>query len=189
MNPSEGTRKVAQRGPKALNRVHMYLANAVPVVIPCPFPVSVTGSQSVSFDLSVAFPSIGVDGCLLEGVPVDMWAQAFPVGAAEHSQADLPALPTNSADNWGTVVFIRSVPLRFVGSPAGRIFRIGVELPFFPRILKHLVGLGLVVGYRRLRLKKGSIRLELLADVVDRRSAQIELSGHLGGAFALTGSA
>jgi len=37
-------------------------------------------------------------------------------------------------------------------------------------------------------LKKGSIRLELLADVVDRRSAQIELSGHLSGAFALTGS-
>ena len=37
-------------------------------------------------------------------------------------------------------------------------------------------------------MKKGSIRLELLADVVDRRSAQIRLSGHLGGAFALTGS-
>jgi hypothetical protein len=61
-------------------------------------------------------------------------------------------------------------------------------LSFFPRVLKHLVGLGLVVGHRGLRLKKGSIRLELLADVVDRRSAQIKLSGHLGGAFALTGS-
>jgi len=110
----------------------MYLANAVPVVIPCPFPVSVTDGLSVSFDLAVAFPSVGVDGCLLEGVPVDMRAQAFPVGAAEHPQADLPTLPTDSASGWETVVFIRSVSLRFVGSPAGRIFRIGVELPFFP---------------------------------------------------------
>ena len=117
-----------------------------------------------------------------------MWAQAFPVGAAEHSQADLPTLPTDSASGWETVIFIRPVSPGLVGSPARRIGRVPMGLSFFPRVLKHLVGLGLVVEHRRLRLKKGSIRLELLADVVDRRPAQIKLSGHLGGAFALTGS-
>ena len=96
-----------------------------PFSVPRPLAIAATDGQPVSFDLVLAFPFVGVDGCPLDGVTVDMRTQALPVGAAEHSQADLPTLPTDSASGWGTVVFIRPVPrallaLRRGGSAGSR---------------------------------------------------------------------
>jgi len=91
----------------------------------------VTDGQPVSFDLILAFPFVGVDGCPLDGVTVDMRTQALPLGAAEHSQADLPAFSTDSTDNWGAVAFIRPMSLGFVSSPARRIGRIPMRVSFF----------------------------------------------------------
>ncbi len=61
--------------------------------------------------------------------------------------------------------------------------------PFFPRVLKHFVGLGFVIGQGGFWLKQGRVVLKLLPNVMDRRSAQIQLPGHLGGAFSLNGPA
>ena len=63
---------------------------------------------------------------------MNVWTKALPVGATKHPQADLPAFSTNGADNRRTVVFIRPVSLRLVGSAPGRILRIAMGLSFFP---------------------------------------------------------
>ena len=132
VNPSEGAQKVAQRRPKALNGVDMHLAYAVPILVPRPFPIAVADGLSVSFDLVVSLPFVGVDRCKIRGVSMDMWTQALPIGAAKHSQAHLSALSTDGADNWGAIVLIRPVSLCFVGPAPRRIFRVTMRLSFFP---------------------------------------------------------
>jgi len=132
VNPSKGAQKVTQRRPKAFDGVNVYLTYAVPILVSCPLAITVTDGLSVSFDLAVAFPFVGVDRCMVEGASMNMRTQALSIGTAEHPQAHLSTLSTDSADDWGAVVLIRSVSLRFVSSPAWRILRIGVELSFFP---------------------------------------------------------
>jgi hypothetical protein len=55
--------------------------------------------------------------------------------------------------------------------------------------LKHLVGLSLLIGQRCFRLEQSGIGLELLTDLMHRRPAQIQLSGHLRRALALNNPA
>ena len=91
-----------------------------------------TNGLSISVDLIVAFPFVGIDRCFGSRTAVNVRAKALPVRAAKHLQAHLPARSANGTDNWGAVVFIRSVSPGFVGSPARRIGRISMRFAFFP---------------------------------------------------------
>lgn len=89
--PSEGTQEAPQRRLWAFDRIHVYLAHAVSILVPRPLTIAMAGSPSVSFNLVVAFPPVGVYRCVVEGTSMDMWTQALPVGAAKHSQTHRPA--------------------------------------------------------------------------------------------------
>jgi hypothetical protein len=62
---------------------------------------------------------------------------------------------------------------------------LGCGTPFFPRVLKHLVGLGRRIGQRRSIEPLEGQFLEAMSEFEQLRPAAIQLAGELGGGDAL----
>ena len=77
---------------------------------------------------------------------MDVLNQGFFISMVNHAQAHLPALTANCADHRWSVIVVSAVSRSFVGSFAWWVSRIIVKFTFFPRILKHLICLSLLVG-------------------------------------------
>ena len=86
------------------------------------------------------------------GVRLNLRLERLLFGVLTNGETDLSGLPSEHAEDRGTVVSHRATPLALVGSTAGGILRIRMQLALLSGVLEHLVGLGLPVTQRGLGL-------------------------------------
>jgi hypothetical protein len=132
VNPAKRTQKIARRCPEPFDRVGMDLADAIAIVIPRPFFLTVTHSVVDTIDLVVALPFIGVTGGVLRGIAVHMLLQRLPIGMLVNPQTTLPTSSTHGPNNGGAIILIGPVASSLVRAAPRRIARIVVSVAFFP---------------------------------------------------------
>ncbi len=140
VNPAERPPKVARTGPHALCSIGMDLTNAVTIVISCPFVFSKIDRDMLAWNLIVPCPFIGIDGRAGLRETEQVLLQSLTVRMLDDTQPNGSTRTPDRADDRRTVIIIGTVPALFVGPTTGWVRGIIVFLAFFPRILKHLVG-------------------------------------------------
>jgi hypothetical protein len=132
MHTTEGTQEIAHRCPHPFCRIDVYFADAIAVVITCPFFLAVTDRCVYANDVIVASPFVGEYHCIGQGESVNMVNQGLFVSVVNHSQAHLPALAADRADNGRSVIVVGAVSRPFIGPSTRWIIRISVKFAFFP---------------------------------------------------------
>ena len=175
--------------------VYVYFADSVLIVVSRPLTIAVTDGLSVSFDLVVSFPSVGVNRCMGRGASMNVWTKALPVGATKHPQAHLPAFSTDGADNWRAVVLIRSVsyvpcPCALLARRRGGSSGSRWGCPFSPRSetskkseLRHAEDGLSFLGYElKAKTDTGGVKRKVPIDAINRcnQGYQIENPGRYG---------
>jgi hypothetical protein len=132
MNTAEGTQEVAHRRPHALGGVDMHFTDAIAVIVACPFLLAMTNRRVQANDVIVTSPFIGEYHSISQGEHMDVMNQGLFVSVVNDSQAHLPALTPDCADNGRSIIVVGAMSPLFVGSLAAWIVRIVVTFAFFP---------------------------------------------------------
>ena len=155
MHSPEGSEKISQSGPDSFDGVAVDFPDSVPVVVACPFFFRVVdrGMPPSGFsEMVVGVAFVGVERSVGLGVRLNLRLERLLFGVLTNGETDLSGLPSEHAEDRGAVVSHRATPLALVGSTAGGILRIRMQLVLLSGVLEHLVGLGLPVTQRGLRL-------------------------------------
>lgn len=130
MHTTEGAQEIAYCCPHPFSCVDMHFAN--PVIVPCPFLLTVTDCRVYANDVIVALPFVGEYHCISQGEGVDVVNQGLFVRVVNRPQAHLPAFTADRADNRRQVIVIGAVSRPLVSSSAWWIIGISVKFAFFP---------------------------------------------------------
>ncbi len=146
MNPTKWMQKCSHSSPHPFGRIGMHFANAIAIIVTSPFLDGMTDSGMGTLELVIAVRFIGVDLSIGLGELINMPTEGGTCRIADDAQPHLPALSPNRPDDGGTVVDIGSRPCRLFARRRGGSAGSQCSSPFFPRILKHFIGFGLVIG-------------------------------------------
>ena len=124
--------EIARGCPQPFDRVGMHLADAIAIVIACPFLLAMTHGVMDTIDAVVALPFIRITGGVFLGVAVPMFLQRLPIGMLAHAQAALSTVPADGPDYGWTIIRIGPMASAFVRAAARWIARVTVFIPFFP---------------------------------------------------------
>jgi len=132
VNTTQRTQEVTHCRPHPFGSVDVYFANAIAVIVACPFFLAVTNRRVRANNVVVALPFVGEYHGIGPGERMDMVNQCFFVRVMNHSQAYLSTLATNCADNRWSIIVVGAMASSFVGPSSGWIIGIVVTFTFFP---------------------------------------------------------
>ena len=188
MHSPEGSEKISQSGPDSFDGVAVDFPDSVPIVVACPFFFRVVdrGMPPSGFsDMVVGVAFVGVERSVGLGVRLNLRLERLLFGVLTNGETDLSGLPSEHAEDRGAVVSHRATPLALVGSTAGGILRIRMQLALLSGVLEHLVGLGLPVTQRGLGLVLQSELLDAAPVLQQVAAVQPQLFGQMRSRDAL----
>ena len=80
VNPPKRTQEVTHGGPQTLDGVDVDLADAIAIIVPCPFLSAMTDRTVRTPDARIALPLVRIATGRPLGVAVDMGAEGGPIG-------------------------------------------------------------------------------------------------------------
>jgi len=132
MHPFEGTEKIADIRPESFGGVTVDLADAIAIIIPRPFFLTVIDGGMSADDMIVTLILIGIQGAPGLGETMDVSTQRRFSRIEQDPYPNLACFPTDRADNRGTVIGISAASGPFVSPPTRWIRWIEVFVTFFP---------------------------------------------------------
>jgi len=132
MNSTERAQEITQTGPAAFIGIDVDLPNAISIVIPSPFVLTVTNRVPHPLELVIAIILIGVDRSLSSGKLFNERTQGRPLRIFHHPNTDLTRSPTDDCTNRRTVIGISTSATSFIGPFAGRVIWVRMPVAFFP---------------------------------------------------------
>ena len=94
----------------------MYLADAIAIVVACPFLIAMTHSHMRAIEMLIAFPLIRVHHRRRLGEMMHVCFEGLSVGVMDHAPAYLMTLSSDRAHNGRTVIVISAMPSSLVGT-------------------------------------------------------------------------
>ena len=163
----------------------MYFADAITIVVACPFLIAMTHSHMRAVEMLIALPLIRVHHRLRLGETMHMRFKRLSVGVMHQAQAHLMTLSSNRPHNGGAVIVVSAMSPSLVGTPTGRVVWVIMAFSLLACVLEHFIGLCTGVRQSALGLEMFGIGLYLLAEVMDRLTAQFQFACQRSGGFSL----
>jgi len=132
MNTTERTQEITQPRPATFIGIDVDLPNAISIVIPSPFVLTVTNRMSHPLEFVVAIILIGIQSGFRSGELLHERTQGRPLGVFHHPHPDLTRTPPDDSTNRRPVIGISPSTPALVGSFARRVLRIRMPFAFFP---------------------------------------------------------
>ncbi len=112
---TKGTEKITKACPQALNSIGMNFANAIAIVVACPFVLTVTDHRTRAADSVVAIILIGVYVCAFACEAFHMGTQGHLFGVRRDAETHLSGLTSDGAHHRRTVIGKGTWDLRSIG--------------------------------------------------------------------------
>src|SRR5258708_17638345 len=133
MNTAEDAQIGSQGSPKAFTSIAMDFADAIAVVIACPFVPGMADGAMPGVQTRVIRGFIGKQQRGLRGdTGLDNLSAGGLVSVLDHPVAVLASFTTDDPDNGWSVVLIGAASPHLVCAGAGPVARVGVRGSFFP---------------------------------------------------------
>jgi hypothetical protein len=135
-----------QSRPDPFQRIVVDFADAIPILIACPFPATrpmadrPMGAPSCG-QVVICPPLVGVDGRVRPSMRLDKGLQGGPITVAADPSADLAALTPDHASARHAIRLPGAVPARLIRAPARWIGRVAVRAAFLACVLVQFIGL------------------------------------------------
>jgi hypothetical protein len=124
----------------------MHLADAITIVVACPFLIAMTYRYMHAVQMLIAPPLIGVHHRIGLGETMHVLFERLSVGVMHHAQAHLMSVSPHRPHNRRAVIGVGAMPAPLVGSSTRRVVWVVMTVSLLAGVLEHLIALGTRVG-------------------------------------------
>lgn len=111
----------------------MYFADAVSIIVACPFILSMTHGVTYTLQTIIAVVFIRIECGFRLGEAFYKRTEGLALSILHHTDTHLARFSANHCADGRAIILVRTASTPFIGSTSRRILRITVPCSFFPR--------------------------------------------------------